>query len=569
MTQNQTNPERILIIDDDQAIWKSYRQVLCPTTPEPDSSLAKINEILLGGGTQGNDSNFVLSFANQGQDGYQMVADSKEQNPFALAFVDIRMPPGWDGMETAVKIRQLDPDIELVIVTAYSDRSMEEIVRAVGSPDKLLFLHKPFDPDELKQITRSMTSKWRMARMEEQQRHARERIEEQLHQAQKMEAIGTLAGGIAHDFNNILSAIMGYTDLALMRIKGTHPEVESDLEQVRKASIRATDLVRQILTFSRRQTREKSPLLISVIIKEAMKLLRASIPTTIDIREEISSQATILADATQLHQLVMNLCTNAYHAMADYSGVLTVTLHDTTLAEGEIIVNNTPIAAGNYVTLSIKDTGTGIPHSVIANIFDPYFTTKEKGKGTGMGLAVVKGIVDSHNGAITVDSEPGQGSIFKVYLPASTAGSGAEKVIDASFSVKLLSTRHERIMVVDDESSLRELAYQFLTAAGYRVDLFANAEEASNALTQNPHAWHLLLTDLTMPGMTGEQLAIKAKQIKPDLPIIICSGDIQSLTNKEIAELNTSTCLQKPIDSTSLLTAVAESLRARDNKSSD
>ncbi|MDP2104769.1 MAG: ATP-binding protein, partial [Desulfobulbaceae bacterium] len=339
----------------------------------------------------------------------------------------------------------------------------------------------------------------------------------------------------------------GYTDLALMRIKGTHPEVESDLEQVRKASIRATDLVRQILTFSRRQTREKSPLLISVIIKEAMKLLRASIPTTIDIREEISSQATILADATQLHQLVMNLCTNAYHAMADYSGVLTVTLHDTTLAEGEIIVNNTPIAAGNYVTLSIKDTGTGIPHSVIANIFDPYFTTKEKGKGTGMGLAVVKGIVDSHNGAITVDSEPGQGSIFKVYLPASTAGSGAEKVIDASFSVKLLSTRHERIMVVDDESSLRELAYQFLTAAGYRVDLFANAEEASNALTQNPHAWHLLLTDLTMPGMTGEQLAIKAKQIKPDLPIIICSGDIQSLTNKEIAELNTSTCLQKPI----------------------
>lgn len=568
MTQTPTNQERILIIDDDLDIWKAYRQVLSPTTHDPDSASAKLNKILLGKETPENDLSFALSFAPQGQEGYQMVVEAQEHNPFALAFVDIRMPPGWDGMETAVKIRQHDPNIELVIVTAYSDHLMEEIVQAVGTPDKILFLHKPFDPDELKQIARSMTSKWRIAKMETEQRLARQQLEEQLQQAQKMETIGTLAGGIAHDFNNILSAIMGYTDLAMQRVKGKNPEVEADLTQVRNASLRATDLVRQILTFSRRKTKEKSPLNISLVTKEALKLIHATIPAAIEVREDIDSKATIMADSTQIHQLVMNLCTNASHALDTHRGVVTVALHDKTLAENEIFANLTPLPAGPYVVLSVSDTGSGIAPTAIAKIFEPYFTTKETGKGTGMGLAVVKGIVEGHHGAITVDSELGKGSVFTVYLPSNAQESPVAAVHQPPPSSSplsssiLVSTKHERIMVVDDERSLRELAYQFLTSAGYRVDLYANANEALAALTKTPHAWHLMLTDLTMPGMTGEQLAIKAHELKPNLPIIICSGYSHTLTNNRMKELAISAYLQKPIDSKSLLTAVAETLNA-------
>lgn len=564
MIQTEPIQDKILIIDDDQDIWKAYRQVLCPVTHTPDSSLAKINEILLGSESQENDLGFALSFASQGQEGYQMVAEAKEQAPFALAFIDIRMPPGWDGMETAVKIRQLDPNIELVIVTAFSDRSMEEIVRAIGSPDKILFLKKPFDPDELKQIARSMTSKWQMAQKEKQQRQARERVEEQLQQAHKMEAIGTLAGGIAHDFNNILSAIMGYTDLAMMRIKGTNPEVEEDLKQVRKASVRASELVRQILTFSRRQSKERAPMHISLIVKEVLKLIRASIPTTIDIHEEISSQATIMADATQIHQLVMNLCTNGSQSMGDRNGVLSVTLHDTILAEGEIFADHNPLPAGPYVTLSVKDTGNGIEPTAISRIFEPYFTTKEKGKGTGMGLAVVKGIIDAHHGAITVHSESGRGTVFTVYLPSDNQGDSLKKSNETPlFTMPTVSAHHERIMVVDDESSLRELAFQFLTTAGYQVDLYTNANDAWKALAETPDAWQLLLTDLTMPGMTGIQLAIKAQELNSALPIIICSGYLTTLTDNKMSALGNSIYLPKPIDCNRLLSAVDNALNTR------
>jgi two-component system NtrC family sensor kinase len=559
MTQTQKQQSRILVIDDDRDIWKAYQMVLSPSVPAPDSSSAKISQLLSNGQDDANEPDFTLSFASQGQEGYEMVQASKGTGPFAMAFIDIRMPPGWDGMETASKIRQLDPDIELVIVTAYSDRSMEEIVRAVGSPDKLLFLRKPFDPEELKQITRAMTCKWHLERDKEQQQISRRHLEEQLQQTQKLEAIGTLAGGIAHDFNNILSAIMGYTDLALLRANDDK-SLQDDLLQVRKASDRAADLVRQILTFSRRQQKENHPLLVCMIVKEAMKLLRASIPSTIEIRQKITSEATVLANPTQIHQLVMNLCTNAFHAMMDRGGILEVTLEDTTIGQDGLVANNTKLLPGRYVTLSVSDTGNGMSLMTISKIFEPYFTTKEKGKGTGLGLAVVHGIVEDHRGGIVVSSQPGYGTTFKVYLPVANQ----EAVTEPESLSAPRSRSGERVMVVDDESPLRDLLSQFLIEAGYRVDTFANGMEAWQALSKAPQSWDLLLTDQTMPGITGEQLAAMVMGIRPEMPILLCSGYGMRPNADQVKKMGVTAYLQKPLDRNTLLTSIATVLAETD-----
>ena len=560
MTQTQTPHSRILVIDDDQDVWKAYRLVLNPDELSPDSSSAKISQLLGDGETTERENGFSLSFAGQGQEGYQLVAEAKEKDPIAVAFVDIRMPPGWDGMETAVKIRGIDPDIELVIVTAYSDRSMEEIVRAVGSPDKLLFLRKPFDPEELQQMARALSSKWHLSREREKQQHAQRLLEQQLMHAQKMETIGTLAGGIAHDFNNILSAIMGYTDLALMRTPENTP-LQEDLRQVRKAADRAADLVRQILTFSRRQQTESHPLQVSLVVKEALKLLRASIPTTIDIRQEVTTQATVLADPTQIHQLIMNLCTNAFHAMGDRGGILGVSLTEVALSQSPITANKIALSPGRYVRLMVSDTGNGMDTETMAKIFEPYFTTKEKGKGTGLGLAVVHGIVENHHGGIEVTSEPRQGTTFTVYLPM--ANQEAAMAAPPAPVPSHRSQAGERVAVVDDESTIRELIGQFLLDAGYRVDIFVNGMDAWQTISRTPKAWDLLITDQTMPGMTGEQLAAMLLAVRPEMPIILCSGNNELLDNDQTRKMGISACLLKPIGRDGLLDLVGKTMTHR------
>jgi PAS domain S-box-containing protein len=382
----------------------------------------------------------------------------------------------------------------------------------------------------------------------------RRALESQLRQAQKMEAIGQLAGGISHDFNNILSAIIGFTDLSL-RQSTNNPTLHHDLTQVRKAADRATELVRQILTFSRRQQQEKLPLQAYLIIKEALKLLRASIPTTIEIRQDIASQATILADPTQIHQMVMNLCTNAYHAMKERGGVMAVSLRETEIDQAGID-NGTEVSPGRYLKFSVSDSGCGMSKDTLARVFEPYFTTREKGMGTGLGLAVVHGIVKEHQGRISVYSEPGQGSTFDVYLPM------IHEAIPEAVPVPVppRARANERIMVVDDEDSIRNLISRFLTYAGYRVDLFANGREAWIALQENPKAWDLLLTDQTMPEMTGDALAAKALELKPDMPVIICSGFSESHNERHAQALGVKAYLQKPISSATLLTEMAKAL---------
>ena len=381
---------------------------------------------------------------------------------------------------------------------------------------------------------------------------AQKKSELQLRQSQKMDSLGTLAGGIAHDFNNILNAIIGYTDLAMIREKDEEQGLHDDLLQVRQAANRATALVRQILTFSRKQQQEKTPLQISLVVKEAIKLLRSSIPSTIDIRQSIISDATVLADATQIHQLVMNLCTNAYQSMMDCGGLLRVNLKEEAIDNGSL-----QLPPGSYVTLSVSDTGCGMDQDTVPKIFEPYFTTKEVGKGTGLGLAVVHGIVQDHQGKIIVSSEPGHGTTFNVYLPIIMR----EAVSTALEVEPPVSIAHERIMVVDDEGTIVGLANQFLTQAGYRVATFNNGLEAWEALSQAPHEWDLLITDQTMPKMTGEQLATKVLTIRPDLPIILCSGYSNTTTNGEQAKITgVFTSLQKPVGRNMLLTQVAKAL---------
>jgi PAS domain S-box-containing protein len=344
------------------------------------------------------------------------------------------------------------------------------------------------------------------------------RLEGQLRQAQKMEAIGTLAGGIAHDFNNILSAVGGFTELALMKLP-QDAEASKDLEKVKAAAERATDLVRQILAFSRQSENEKIPLQISSIVKEALQLMRASLPATIEIRKSIdNTPESIMADPTQIHQIVMNLCTNAMHAMQTEGGVLEVGLTRVSLAAEEASAKNLA-APGDYLRLTVADTGCGMDTRTRERIFDPYFTTKSKGKGTGLGLAVVHGIVDSHGGAIEVSTTPGEGTRFDVYFP-----------IAASRSLQTEATPaedlrgQERILFVDDEPMLVDLVRTMLAKQGYRVTGLTDPLEALAAFRDAPQQFDIVITDLTMPGMTGDRLAEAIAAIRPDLPILLCSG---------------------------------------------
>ena len=385
----------------------------------------------------------------------------------------------------------------------------------------------------------------RFAALEE--KHA---IELQLQQAQKMESIGTLAGGIAHDFNNILSAIMGFTELAKL---ATEPKCKMAdyLDQIHNAGQRATELVKQILTFSRKKAMEKSPLQISLIVKEALKLLRASIPSTITIEQDITSEAKVLADSTQIHQVVMNLCTNAYHAMADTGGVLSVSLREIDV-DTSTIDTLAEIPPGRYIVLSVSDTGCGMDATTKAKIFEPYFTTKEQGRGTGLGLAVTEGIVKDHQGRIGVYSEPGEGTTFHVYLPIIIAESRAP------LEQKPVPPGHgERVMVVDDEETIRTLTCQFLQYGGYKCENFANGHEAWEALAAAPQEWDMLITDRTMPQMTGEQLISKVQSIRPDMPIILATGYISG-GNGSAKEIEGVRCLTKPIARRELMQCLAE-----------
>ncbi len=384
-------------------------------------------------------------------------------------------------------------------------------------------------------------------------------LEGQLRHAQKMEAIGTLAGGIAHDFNNILAAIMGHSELAMMQMADRR-EAENSLREVINASHRAKDLVGQILSFSRQSESELKPLQISLIVKEAMRLLKASLPATLAIRQNIqATQSIVVADATQMHQIILNLCTNAAHAMPE-GGTLTVALEEIDIQPqpSEERVHPSQLEPGKYVCLSVVDTGHGIPEHLMERIFDPYFTTKAKGVGTGLGLAVVRGIVQNHGGIIDLKSWPGEGTEFKVFLPRVEG-----REIPNGHQIQLLSLGNERIMLVDDEVGLAELGAKLLTALGYRVSAYTSPENALAELNEHIDDYDLVITDMIMPGMSGEALAREILALRPDLPIIVYTGFSNMISAERIRQLGVKAVLRKPVTIYSLSQAIRKVLMER------
>ena len=388
----------------------------------------------------------------------------------------------------------------------------------------------------------------------------RKRLESQLVQSRKMEAIGTLAGGIAHDFNNILAPIMGYLELAMMKID-PHSKVEAYLQAIHQASCRARDLVKQILTFSRRDAEELSPVEVNLLVKEALKLLKASLPSTIEIRQNLDSRCgRVMADPTKIHQVVMNLGTNAYQAMGDSGGVLTVATRPLAIAGEGQDSQSLGLKPGNYLVLEIGDTGPGMEAVTLERIFEPYFSTKPTGQGTGMGLAVVHGIVNHYGGKITVESASGRGTTFHLYLPVIAAGG---LIPDATGSAAPLPTGTERVLLVDDEEYVLEVEAELLESLGYRVRALASPLDALAEFTLHREAYDLVITDMTMPRMTGDRLAKKILALRPGLPIVICTGFSHLISEETVGAAGIKGYIAKPVTLVALANTVRHALDGR------
>jgi len=663
---------RILVIDDDLDVWKAYRLVLTPETASSGTSAEKINRLLSPG--MDDDpaaANFSLSFAAQGQDGFGMVEEAiRRKEPFALAFVDVRMPPGWDGMETAKRIRALDPEIELVIVTAYSDHSIEEIVRAVGSSEKLLFLRKPFDPDELRQLALSLTAKWHLARLAERQRKdliasehrfrslvettsdfvwevdregrfsycspvsrdlygygpeelagkiffevlsepesrdqfrqvfsscvdsaercqaverrcltkegrliivesngmpvfdaqgqvcgyrgidrditarkeneaERQRLEERYRQTQKLEALGTLSGGIAHDLNNILTPIIVSAELGKMQTAGNH-ELHAKFETIENCSQRAAELIRRILSFSRKQKIDMQPLDLGQSIQEFSKMLRRLIREDITLSVVLPEKLwPVLADRGQMEQVLMNLVVNARDAMEN-GGELVISAENKTITGQTLYDVDSRKIGGDFVVLTVSDQGCGIDAKKITMVFDPFFTTKEVGKGTGLGLATVHGIVAQHDGHIVVESEAGKGSSFKIFLPKSEGTASWEK---AELALPRLLRGSESVLLVEDDAEVLQILAATLEEVGYRVLTAANGNAALDLFAKKGEEIEMLVTDLIMPGLGGKALGRAIRDRRPGLPILYMTGYAFDVATQELEEERGSVLLQKP-----------------------
>ena len=390
------------------------------------------------------------------------------------------------------------------------------------------------------------------------------RLEEELFQAHKLEALGTLAGGIAHDFNNILMAILGYTDLAMADLPAESP-IRDHLEQVMQGGNRAKELVRQLLNFCHKRVlaaeEGEQPILNpSPVVKEAMKMLRASLPSTIEIRKEIDPECGyVVIDPTNLYQIIVNLCTNAVSAMPDGKGVITVRLAAKTMGadESEPPATSSP-SPGHYVELAVMDTGVGIDHAIIERIFDPYFTTKDRGKGTGLGLATVQGIVKDAGGGIMVESEVGKGSTFRVLLPLySMVPEQRGRQVEAA-----IPRGSERLIVVDDEHSLVEMLQQLLEGLGYRVVTATSGQQALDLFLATPGGFDLVITDQTMPGMTGAELAEALLKVRPTLPIILHTGYSNLISEEQARAIGIKGFAMKPMEFGKLAGLIREVLAA-------
>jgi len=463
-----------------------------------------------------------------------------------VVLLDLSLPDS-QGLDTVVRVQAAAPTVPIVVLTGLEDDTTALRAVQAGAQD---YLPKgDLDRRTLLRVIRYAIERQRADT-------TRQHLEAQLRQAQKMEAIGTLASGIAHDFNNILAASLGYTELALDEIAADSAAWDY-LQEVLIANTRARDLVQQILTFSHQSTPERIPMTLSATVSEALTLLRASLPAMVDIRPSLASDAgTVLADATQIYQIVMNLCTNATHAMGAAGGVLQVSL--------QAVEVDGPLASqygrdpGPYTCLRVQDTGTGIPPHVLDHLFEPFFTTKAQGEGTGLGLAVVYGLVSDHDGFITVASTLGEGSTFSLYFPR--LDTVARAVVAPP---ERLPGGQECILFVDDEPALARLGKKYLTRLGYEVAMRTSSLEALEAFRAAPQRFDLVITDHTMPHMTGETLAGELRRLRSDIPIILCTGFSHQRLAERAERLRLDAVCMKPLVAAELHATIRRVLAAR------
>jgi len=383
----------------------------------------------------------------------------------------------------------------------------------------------------------------------------RKELDEKLRHTYKMEAIGTLAGGIAHDFNNILTAILGYAELAELDTPAESP-LKDKIEQIIKAGARAKELIQQILLFSRRGPENQQVLQPALIIKEGLKLLRGSLPTTIEIHEEIAPDSgCILANPSNIHQILVNLCTNAFQAMENEKGILTVKLARVKVEEQDALTAG--VSAETFVELLVSDTGCGIDPKIVERIFEPYFTTKHVGEGSGMGLALVHGIVQGCGGFIKVESEPGEGTTFHVYFPAIEEGPSFG---EEDRKPESLPAGDERILAVDDEESIVGVYKATLESLGYKVTAQFSSKDTLEVFRTSPESFDLIITDQTMPHLPGSELAKEILQIRPDIPIILCTGYSSMISEEKAKKIGIAEFLMKPVSKRDLAVAVRDVL---------
>jgi PAS domain S-box-containing protein len=667
MSQDIKPNHRILIVDDNTSIHEDFREILAHDH-SADTVVTRLEEVLFDGEQAAPvPTCFELSSAYQGHEGLELVKQAlAQERPYALAFVDVRMPPGWDGIETIARIWEVDPQIQIVVCTAYADYSWEQMRAKVGQPDGLLVLKKPFDNIEVQQLAHALTRKWllnaqadqhltdlsqanelltlseerfsnafhhsplpsalqslsdqrfldanqrfaelsgynrqdligrtafelrlweqpaaaahwyqRLAKQElvrEQeavihhrtaggrevrislsavtlggQPHAlllaqdvseRALLERQLRQAQKMEAIGQLAAGVAHDFNNILTVIQGHAGLMQHTLAATAPQRKS-LQEIANAAGRASTLIRQLLMFSRKQVMQFKPLDLNATLRKTLEMLQRLVGEHVEINfEPHESLPCVDADASMLEQIIMNFAVNSRDAMPEGGRVFI----GTSLKEIERppTPSDPERRSGKHVCLTFRDNGKGMDTQTLSRIFEPFFTTKPPGKGTGLGLSTVFGIVRQHHGWVEVDSKPGQGTTFQVFLPpGSQMAHMSEPVAETT-----LKSGRETVLVAEDENALREMVVEVLKLQGYTVLEASSGRDALQVWEQTGRRVDLLLTDMVMPGgMTGSELAAQLLKRSPQLKVIYTSGYSDGMAGKDVSLLEGRDFLSKP-----------------------
>jgi len=576
---NDAQPNhRLLLIDDNRAIHDDFRKVLCSDAPD-DLDAA---EARLLGETQPVEEKpaFEIDSAFQGEEGVAILRSAHDAGrPYAVAFVDVRMPPGIDGIETVSRLWAIEPDLQVVICTAYADYSWQKTIARLGRSDRLLILKKPFDAMEVLQLACALSEKWRLAQQarwkldvltglveartaELQQTNEqlraemwhRELVEAQLLRTQRLESISTLAGGIAHNLNNMLTPIrLGAPALLSDMAQGAR---ELIVRMIETSAERAAEIVRCILTFAQGVEGVRTQINAGDLVREMSKMVEETFPKAISVHAASAADlAVVEADGAQVRQILMNLCLNARDAMPD-GGALGIEAANFEVDDN--YASMTPDArVGRYVVLRVSDTGAGIPREALDRIFDPFFTTKPVGKGSGLGLSTVAGLVRGYAGFVNVSSRVGKGSTFEVFLPA--LPTTCPPTVESSLA-EIPRGRGELVLVVDEETSVREVLTTILAAKGYQTLAAADGAEALTLYAARGREIKVVLTEIRMPDLDGPALTRALSQVNPSVKIIVSAGEAEENQLAELRSLGVKSFLTKPYCTDRLLLALRAAL---------